>query len=336
MDITKTLFKLCSLSQIGNIAECTDYIKSVLNGKARVTELSANTLAATFKGDSDYTLMLDAHIDQIGMVVTDVDTNGFVKVANVGGIDLRTLPAKSVKILGKQTVGAVFCSIPPHLKKEDADFTDISKLTLDTGFGKDAQDIISVGDYAVYSTTPAELLSNRVTAPFLDNRAGVTALLLLADYMANAKLPINVTLLFSTEEELGCRRAKTASFSLNPNEAIAVDVTFGTDPAVNSAHGGELSKGPMVGISPFLSHSVTSKLISVAEQNSIDFQKEVMGGATSTNADVIAVTKSGIKCGLLSVPLRNMHTNVEVVDITDINLTAKLLLAYIMAGGANK
>lgn len=338
MDTKKVLFNLCSLIQIGNVAECTEYINNALSGIADVKILDSNCIAVTFKGNKDDGILLDAHIDQIGMVVTGVDSNGFVKVANVGGIDAKTLPAKSVKILGKKCVNAVFASVPPHLKSEDTAVSDITELTLDTGLGADAKDCISVGDYAVYNTAPAELLSNRVTSPFLDNRAGATALLLLADMLKGKELNRSVTLLFSTEEEIGCRKVKTSAFILADNitEAIAVDVTFATAPDVSSAHGGQMGGGAMVGISPFLESTVTNKLLEVAEKCAIPYQREVMSAATSTNADAIGITKGGIPTSLLSIPIRNMHTNVEIVDIQDIENTAKLLYEYVMAGGAHK
>ncbi len=336
MDTKKVLFDLCSLTQIGSKHECTEYIIDTLSGIADTKILDSNCVAATFKGKTQGEILLDAHIDQIGMVVTSVDSNGFVKVANVGGIDAKTLPAKSVKILGKECVNAIFASVPPHLKKEDIAVSDITELTLDTGLGAKAKDYISAGDYAVYNTAPAELLSNRVTSPFLDNRAGVTALLLLADMLKGKELNRSVTLLFSTEEELGCRKVKTSAYSLadNTTEAIAVDVTFATAPDVSSAHGGQMGSGAMVGISPFLESGVTNKLLEVAESKNIPYQKEVMGSATSTNADAISITKGGIPTSLLSIPIRNMHTNVEIVDILDIENTAKLLYEYVMAGGA--
>lgn len=337
MDIKNLLLCLCSLTQIGNINECTEYIEKELSGKAQLQKLDAGSVSATFKGESDKTLLLDAHIDQIGMIVTDVDDCGFVKVSNVGGIDAKTLPAKTVKILGKREIDAVFASVPPHLKKEETCISDITELTLDTGLGANAKNYISIGDYAVYKTTPAELLNGRVTAPFIDNRAGVAALIKLSDLLEGKKLPINVTMLFSTEEELGLRRARTSAYTLadNVDEAIAVDVTFATAPDVSKAHGGEMSKGAMIGVSPFLSGEVTDKLIKVAKEKEILFQREVMGSATSTNADAIGTVKGGIPTGLLSVPIRNMHTNVEVVDVLDIENTAKLLYEYIMAGGVS-
>ncbi|MBQ7045006.1 MAG: M42 family peptidase [Clostridia bacterium] len=335
MDTKKVLFDLCSLNQIGNKAECTEYIKQALSGIADIKMLDSDCIAATFKGISDGEILFDAHIDQIGMVVTFVDDNGFVKVAAAGGIDAKTLLAKTVKILGNKPVDAVFSSTPPHLKSSDTAVSDITELILDTALGANAKDFVSVGDYVVYNNTPAELLSGRVTSAFLDNRAGVCALLLLADMLKGKQLKKSVTLLFSTEEELGCRKVKTSTFALADNitEAVAVDVTFATAPDVSSAHGGELGGGAMVGISPFLNANVTNKILKVAEENNLPYQKEVMGAATSTNADSIGITKSGIPTGLVSIPIRNMHTSIEVADMCDIENTAKLLYEYVIAGG---
>ena len=130
------------------------------------------------------------------------------------------------------------------------------------------------------------------------------------------------------------RGARTAAYGIAADEAVAVDVSFALAPDLPTNKCGHLSKGTMIGISPILSSAVYKKLLALAKEKDIAYQTEVMGGTTGTDADVISVTKEGIPCGLLSVPLRNMHSSVEVVDINDIKATADLLEAYILDGGA--
>ncbi|MEG1886911.1 MAG: M42 family peptidase, partial [Oscillospiraceae bacterium] len=145
--------------------------------------------------------------------------------------------------------------------------------------------------------------------------------------------PCNVAFLLSDQEELGCRGAKTASFSIEPQEAIVVDVSFGDTPDIPSYKTGKLGDGAMIGISPILSPKISNRLKNLGQSLEIPFQPEVMGGATSTNADVISISKDGIPCGLISIPLRNMHTPAEVISIEDVKSVAKLLAAYVLSYG---
>lgn len=128
--------------------------------------------------------------------------------------------------------------------------------------------------------------------------------------------------------------AKISSYRCNPDEAIAVDVSFAKQPNLTCDKYSCLGKGGMIGIAPILSNQVTNTLINIAKNKNIPYQLEVMGGKSGTNADVIATTKSGVKCGLVSVPQRYMHSTVEVVDIKDLNNIVELLFEYVLAGGA--
>ena len=134
-------------------------------------------------------------------------------------------------------------------------------------------------------------------------------------------------------EELGLRGARTSAFSVFPDEAIAVDVSFAAAPDVSKDSAKEMGKGAMIGISPTLDKALTNKLFKIAKENNIPYQTEVMSSATGTNADVISLTKSGIRTGLVSIPIRNMHTPSEVVSLDDIKNTSEILEKYILAGG---
>ena len=145
---------------------------------------------------------------------------------------------------------------------------------------------------------------------------------------------MNLVLCLSEQEELGTRGAKSATFSIFPDEAVAIDVSFGDAPDVAPTKCGKLGGGAMIGISPILNRKISDKLSDIAKENDIPYQFEVMGGTTGTDADVITITKSGVPCGLLSIPLRNMHTPAEVVDTKDIASVCDILEKYLLCGGA--
>lgn len=332
-DIKNLLFSLCESYSIGSITNAAALAEKEISKYCSTTREN-NTVIGEIKGESDYKIMLDAHIDEVGFTVTNIDGEGFLTVAKCGGIDLRTLPARTVIIHGKEKVKGVFCSTPPHLSSSDMSFEDIADFKIDSLLGERAKEIISLGDYVTFDTAPMSLLGDRVCAKSLDDRAGVVCLIELAKRLSGKKLPVTVTFCISDMEELGTRGAKTAAFNIDPQEAVAIDVSFATAPDVSGDEAGELSGGAMIGISPVLSKEISRKFIAVAEENGISYQTEVMSSRTGTNADVISVNKSGVKTGLLSIPLRNMHTDSEIIDLKDILSVCDILEKYILMGGA--
>ena len=334
MNIKETLFALSSADGVGNIREASDLAYDLLKEYCKTEKSDTLTVIGYLKGESDYTLMLDAHIDQIAMIVTDIDDNGFLTVAKSGGIDIRALPSRRVTVHGKEKVAAVFCATPPHLSSGEKEYTDIADIKLDTALGAKAKEIISIGDYVTFSADPCELLGTRVSGHSFDDRAAVACLIEVAKRLKDKKLPLNVAFVLSDGEELGMRGIRPAAFKVDPNEAIAIDVSFGDGIGISEDECGKLGEGSMIGISPALDRKISQKLIKTAKDNNIPYQTEVMGERTGTNADMIAVSRQGVRTCTLSIPLRNMHTEVETLDIKDLDSVCELLCAYILSGGA--
>ncbi len=281
------------------------------------------------------TLLLEAHIDEIGFTVSHIDEQGFLRFSACGGIDNRTLSAAPVMLLTEPPINGVFCTMPPHLssKKEDDAVSELCERGVDVGMTKkEAGACIPLGTRAVFMPHFEELLNDRVCAKALDNRAGVAAVLQALEYVKGKHLPYNLAVAFCVQEELGMRGSKTAAFAMNPDAALVVDVSFAHTPDADKRECGMLGKGVMLGVAPTLHTTITNELRSLAEKHHVPFQLEVMGGTTSTDADNIGVVRNGVPTGLLSIPLRYMHTPVEVVSLQDIDATAKLLAAFIMEG----
>ena len=333
MDIKEILFSLSERDAIGTVTEASDTAREILSEYAETQNVGNLSVVGFVKGKSDYTVLLDAHIDQIGMIVTDVDGEGFLTVSNSGGIDIRALPARAVKVHGKEKIPAVFCSTPPHLAKGETEYTDIAEMKLDTGLGKKAKEIVSIGDYVTFSAAPTSLSGDLVTGRSFDDRSGVACLLETAKRLSNKELPVSVAILLSDGEELGMRGAATAAFNIKADEAIAVDVSFGDGIGISETECGKLGEGAMIGVSPVLCRDLSDRLIGIAEQNGIKYQLEAMGGKTGTNADVISVSRGGVKTCTVSIPLRNMHTEVETLSLQDLNSVCDLLEKYILSGG---
>lgn len=333
MNIKETLFALSSADAAGCVSEAADLAYEMLSKYCETEKNHTLTVMGFLKGETDYTLMLDAHIDQISMVVANVDEKGFLTVSAAGGIDTRALPSRRVTVHGKEKVTAVFCSTPPHLAKGEVQYGDISQIKLDTALGEKAREIVSIGDIVTFCAEPKELYGTRVTGKSFDDRAAVACIIEIAKRLKDKKLPLNVAFVLSDGEELGMRGVRPAAFKVNPNEAIALDVSFGDGIGIKEEDCGKLGGGGMIGIAPCLDSKLSGKLIKTAEENKIPYQTEVMGRSTGTNADMISVNREGVRTCTLSVPLRNMHTDVEVLDIKDLESVCNLICEYILSGG---
>ena len=333
MDIKQTLFALSNADAIGNISDASDLAFNTLSEHIPCEKEKNLTVIGFLKGESDYTLMVDAHIDQIGMIVTDVDDNGFLSLSKSGGIDIRTLPSRRVTVHGKEKITAVFCATPPHLANGEVEYNDISAIKLDTALGSKAKEIISVGDFVTFNSKPRELMNNRVSGRSFDNRASVACVIEIAKRLKDKTLPLNVAFVLSDGEELGLRGTRPATFKVNPQEAIVLDVSFGDGIGISDTDCGKLSLGGMIGVSPALDKKISKKLIEIAKEKEIPYQIEAMGAKSGTNADMVSVSGTGVRTCTLSIPLRNMHSEVEILDIGDLESVCNLLCEYILSGG---
>ncbi|MGN0630666.1 MAG: M42 family peptidase [Ruminococcus sp.] len=278
-------------------------------------------------------ILLDAHLDQVGFIVTAITDEGFVKVGSVGGLDMRIMPAQNVSLHGTKTISGVIASIPPHLSGGDRKVSEVTDLLIDTGYTKEELSaIISLGDRVTFDTPFLQLAGENIAAHSMDDRCGIAAVLYALELIDTENLPCKLSVLFSSQEEVGECGAETAAYSLNPDIAVAVDVTFAMGHGDDPVKCGKLGMGPMIGISPTLSAEVSRSLMNTAKEKDIPWQTEVMNGTTGTNADRFSVSRGGVKSCTLSVPLRYMHTPSEVISIEDVRNTGKLLAEWIMGG----
>lgn len=303
------------------------------------TDALGSVIAELGDPDAAEHILLDAHIDEIGMIVTTVDDDGFIHVDRCGGADRRTLVGAEVYVLGTRKLSGVVCSVPPHLSAElDGKSPAWDKLYIDIGYpGDQAKKLVPPGSRIVVKSKPYRLLGERVSGKALDNRAGAAVLIRTVELLVSENAPIScrLTVLLSSREEVGGQGAGAAAFTAEPTQAIAVDVSFASQPGVSKEKSGELGKGPMIGFSPCLDHGISNRLAALADELELPWQYEVMGGRTGTNADDISISREGVRCGLVSIPQRNMHSAAEIVDIGDIEATAQLLARYVRTGGVS-
>lgn len=337
MDITKTLEKLCNEAGVsGGEKQAHETVLKLLKPYAPDAKADPmGNITAIIGGDAKKPLiLLDAHIDRIGLIVTYIDKDGFLKV-NGMGMDRRTLLAQTVTVCGKEkNFKGIISTLPPHVDSDRKKAAKIEDIAVDVGMTKEeAEKNISIGDLVLIDGRFSRLSGTRVCSPATDDRAGVCAVLYALDLLKKEQnLPFRIAVQFAAQEEVGGRGAVVSTFNIDPDYAIAVDVSFAVSEGVSSSQAGELGKGTMIGVSGNLSRDMFEKLTDIARKKKIPYQTEAMGSSTGTDADDIAVSRGGVVTGLLSIPQRYMHTPCEVLDTEDIRATGKLIAEFIKGG----
>lgn len=276
-------------------------------------------------------LMLDAHADEVGLIVTSVTDEGFLKFDALGSPDARTLINAEVLVLGKKTVPGVICTLPPHLQtsSEMENFPKLTELSIDVGLSAEkARKLISAGDCAVPRVNGKELVTGRLTGRAFDNRLCLyTALEALREL--TGERDFDVALVASVREEVGCRGAGCAAFGLDPSACIVLDVTFGDQPDAPSRSTFPLGSGITLCMGPFTDRRLTAMLFDTAERLGLGASPEVYGQSTGTNATPVQITRAGIPVAVISVPIRNMHTPAELCDPADGDTAIRLLAGFL-------
>lgn len=296
-----------------------------------ITVGNLNNIYVHRKGTGSTKIMLMAHADEIFLLVIELLDKGFLKFKAVG-IDAKTLVSQEVCIHGKKEIRGIIGIKPPHLmKKEDKEKPiDADNLIIDTGYTREQlETIVSVGDYVTMKREFYELLNNNVTSKAIDDRAGIAAMYKCAKDLAKIKLKSQVFFVCSAQEEVGHRGAKTACFDLKPDIGIAIDVTFDSGNFGAKDRENKLGSGPVICVGPNIHPRLKECIIEVAKQCNIGYQIEVESGNTGTDAWDIQVAGLGVPTLLISIPIKYMHTTVEIVNMEDIKNTGKLIAKFI-------
>jgi putative aminopeptidase FrvX len=288
-------------------------------------------------GEEGPLLAVVGHIDEIGLVVTHIDEKGFLYFAPIGGWDPQILVGQRVEVRGKDGLvpGAVGRK-PIHLLEPDQrkKVVELKGLHIDIGAADrdEASGLVRVGDPVVIAAEPVRLAGDRLVSRSMDNRLGAyVALESLRRCHERDSLGASFAAVAAVQEEIGLFGARTAAFEVRPDLAIAVDVTHATDaPGVDEKEVGThpLGSGPVIGRGSTLSPKMFELLVETAEEAGIEYSVGASGRGTSTDADAIQISRSGIPTGLVSIPLRYMHSPVELVDLGDLEATVELIAAF--------
>jgi endoglucanase len=306
---------------------------------ASFAELSTDGIGSSIArvGDASPLLAVVGHIDEIGLIVVHVDEKGFLWFAPVGGWDPQILVGQRVQVQGKDgPVLGVVGRKPIHLLEPDQrkKVVELKGLHIDIGAAdrEEAAELIRVGDPVVIAAEPMPVAGDRLVSRAMDNRLGAyVALESLRRSHEGGELSGSFAAVAAVQEEIGLFGARTAAFELRPDLAVAVDVTHATDaPGIDEREIGShpLGSGPVIGRGTTLSPKVFELLVETAEAEGIEHSISASGRGTSTDADVLQISRAGIPTGLVSIPLRYMHSPVEMVDLGDVEATVELLVAF--------
>lgn len=339
-----------------------DFLKDLLNARSpsgheyeaqAVIEKYVKPAADTFEKDimgnrmatlnpkGDPIVMLAGHMDELGLMISYVDDNGFIYFDTIGGHDLTIISGRRVTILNENgDVNGVTGKRAIHLMSPEdrKKVPEKHELWIDIGAKdkKEALSLVSIGDTVVYKHELELLRNNRATARAFDDKAGcyVVCEVLRRLSKSKKKIAAKVVAVASTQEEIGTRGAITSSFSVNPHIAIAVDVGHSTDhPDCDPRKFGkfQLGMGPILARGPNINPVIFKKLVETAKKLKIPYQIEAESGPTGTDARSIQVSRNGVATALISIPLRYMHTPSEIIDLNDLENAVKLIEGFILS-----
>ncbi|MFA7219501.1 MAG: M42 family metallopeptidase [Synergistaceae bacterium] len=289
------------------------------------------------------TILLTAHMDEIGLMITEIDKEGFLKILGVGGWDSQILQGQRVIIkTDSKDVYGVIGKKPIHLMddKDKDHAVKMKDLWIDIGAKnkKEAEKQVRLGDTAVIDVKPILLNNDLIVSKSLDNRAGCYVILKALEILSKKKLKCNVHVMGSVQEEIGLNGIVTGGYLTNPQVGFVVDVTFAMDHPNCSGDGRgggdiKLGKGPSIARGPVLNPSLFSITESIAKRKRIPYQIEPCPSRTWTDTDGLQLVRGGVACSLISIPLRYMHSPVEIVNMKDLDNTAKLIAESVVAVG---
>ncbi len=298
-------------------------------------DLHGNLIATCNPGGTPR-IMLAGHCDQIGMIVSHIDENGFVYAQTIGGWDPQQLIGQRMTIWNcVGSVPAVIARKPIHLLTDDErkQVVKLTEMWLDIGAKdkKEALEVVQVGDAVTLELGVRAMRNDLVNAPGMDNKTGLWVAFEALRRAKGRGLGPCLVAVSTVQEEIGLRGATTSTFGVAPDIGIAIDVTHATDcPTIDKRQNGDISLGlgPVIVAGPNMNRRVTERLMDLANQHEIPFQRAALGRAASNDANQIQLSRGGVATGLVSIPNRYMHSAVEIVSLKDLDHAADLLARF--------
>lgn len=278
-------------------------------------------------------ILVDAHMDEIGMIVTDIKDDGFLTVTNIGGVDTRILQASDVIVYGKEKIFGVVGSTPPHLQKPDESkkLREIGELLIDTGYTKDKlSELVRIGTPVGFAPKYLELAAGKIAGKGFDDKACAACAAEGITRAPREELAGDVYLMLSSREETSFPGgASVGSFTIDPDYALIIDVNLGRTPDTPKNETVVMGGGVSLTYCPVTDRRLTKMTADLADKNEIKWQMSVSGRGTGTNTPDVNLTREGIPCVDVGLPLKSMHTSAEVLDMADAEYAAELIKHFV-------
>ena len=338
LDLKEHIKQLSGLAApAGHEGAACDAIRAAWAGLADRFEVDGlGNLIATKTGSGPEPrrkVMLCAHMDEIGLIVAEIRA-GFIRAGMLGGIDARVLLSQPVLVHGQRPLPGVFGAAPPHMARNRTEYPTLDELWIDVGLPhEDVTALVRVGDVITFDAPAIELKGDRLAGKSFDNRVSVAAITVCLEELATRQHAWDVVAVASVQEEVGSHGAIAAAYRVQPDIAIAIDGTFAAQAGANDDETFKLGDGPTLGRGPNFHPLLFKHAREVAKAEEFKHQIEVLPGNSGTDAWLIQVSREGVPSLLFSIPMRNMHTPVEVVDVRDVRRTGRWMAALIAGMG---
>lgn len=334
MQLEEFLRTACALPGLtGNELAVAEHVAAAFRPYADEVKIDRlNNVFAHIRGEGPK-VMFCAHIDEIGLMVVKIEEDGTLRMGNVGGVDPRILPGMRVTVWGKEKLMGVIGAKAPHLLSEEDRARNYKRedLYIDLGMSADrVRELVQVGDLVALEARFVKLHNGRVATKTADDRACVTILLGAMQRLKNMKTTADLYFVATCQEEIGSYGAAMAAFGVAPDYAVALDVCHAKTPGAPDLHTKKLD-ALVASQGPFINPMLRRKLMEVAKENNIEVQTAIVPRFTSTDADDINIQREGIPTILLELPLRYMHTTVELIDMHTLEEGARLLAHFAAA-----
>lgn len=275
-------------------------------------------------------LLLDAHLDEVGFLVTGIE-EGFLRFRQIGGVDPRVLPDREVTIMTEPPRLGVIACLPPHVQTaSDHDKSiPMDELYIDVGLSQErAEQFIPIGTPIVFREPFFALNEHQICGKAMDDRACFVTLLETARRLKDKQFDVDLYIMGSNFEEVGGRGAAVGTYQIHPDYCVAVDVSHGKTPDGPKDGVFELGAGIPIGIGPNMTRWMTERMCSKAKEQELPFKMEVMSGSSGTNGTLMQISREGVATAILGLPLKYMHSPLEVVDVRDIEAVSALIVAF--------
>ncbi len=292
---------------------------------------SLHALRRNASGEKRPCLMIAAHMDAIGLMVRKID-HGFLHISQIGGVDPRILPGQLVTVHGKKEIQGVVQMLPDRLMhtRKTGEPADYQSLFVDTGLApRELERLVTIGDIISFSQQPITFGGGYLAGHSLDNRASVAALTVCLQELRNVNLQWDVWAAATVQEEMHLIGGYTSTFHIQPDLGIAVDVTFAKGPGANDHQAFPLGKGITIGVGANNHPALQKHFMNLAQDLDIPYSLETMPRSSGTDGMAMQITAGGVPTIVLGIPIRYMHTPVELTSLQDIKRAGRLLARFI-------